>query len=104
MDEVTPNEIARTLGVTGLTFRNWLRSEKVAGHPLLAGHEYRTHYRFTRQGADQLTTEYRASGGRPRAPGQPYRGTAKGKEGPAFASPPRPARQNPASRRSRSSK
>jgi predicted transcriptional regulator len=41
VDEVTPNEIARTLGVTGLTFRNWLRSEKVAGHPLLAGHEYR---------------------------------------------------------------
>jgi TDG/mug DNA glycosylase family protein len=103
VDEVTPNEIARTLGVTGLTFRNWLRSEKVAGHPLLAGHEYRTRYRFTRREADQLATEYRASGGRPRAPAQPYRGTAKGKEAPAYASPSRQARQKPASRRSTSS-
>ena len=102
MDEVTPNEIARTLGLTGLTFRSWLRSEKVAGHPLLAGHEARTRYRFTRQEADQLTTEYRASGGRPRAPGQPY-GTAKDKVGPALTAPPRPARQKPASRRSMSS-
>ena len=98
VDEVTPNEIARTLGVTGLTFRNWLRSEKVAGHPLLAGHAYRTRYHFTRREADQLTTEYRASGGRPRAPEQPYRGTAKGKEGPAYASPSRQAREKPASR------
>ena len=68
MDEVTPNEIARTLGVTGLTVRNWLRSEKVAGHPLLAGHEYRTRYRFTRQEADQLAAEYRA---RRAPPGHP---------------------------------
>ncbi len=102
MDDVTPNEIARTLGVTGLTFRNWLRSEKVAGHPLLAGHEYRTRYRFTRQEADQLATEYRASGGRPRGPGQPHSETADRKEGPAFVSP-SPVRQMSASRRSRSS-
>jgi hypothetical protein len=34
MDEVTPNEIARTLNVSALTFRNWLRAEKAAGHPL----------------------------------------------------------------------
>ena len=61
MDEITPNEIARTLSVTGLTFRNWLRSEKAAGHPLLAGHEYRSRYRFTRAEADQLIAEYRAS-------------------------------------------
>ena len=45
VEVVTPNEIARTLGVTGLTFRNWLRAEKAAGHPLLATHEYRTRYR-----------------------------------------------------------
>ena len=103
VDEVTPNEIARTLGVTGLTFRNWLRSEKAAGHPLLAGHGYRSRYRFTRQEADQLIAEYRASGGRAGAPRQPYYSTVKVREGPAVASPASPARQKPASRRSRSS-
>jgi hypothetical protein len=61
--EVTPNEIAKTLGVTGLTFRNWLRAQKAAGHPLVAGHEYRTRYRFTPEEAAQLIAEYRSSKG-----------------------------------------
>jgi len=74
MDEVTPNEISRTLNVSALTFRNWLRAEKAAGHPLLAGHEYRSHYRFTRSEADRLIAEYQASDGRARAPGRPPRG------------------------------
>jgi hypothetical protein len=81
VEVVTPNEIARTLGVTGLTFRNWLRAEKAARHPLLAAHEYRTRYRFTRQEAHQLIAEYRASGGRGRArpAGRPtQRGPAEG--------------------------
>jgi len=30
LHEVTPNEIAKTLGVTGLMFRNWLRAQKAA--------------------------------------------------------------------------
>ena len=51
---VTPNEIARRLGVTGLRFRNWLRAQKAAGHPLLAGHEHRTRYLFTLADAEQL--------------------------------------------------
>jgi TDG/mug DNA glycosylase family protein len=55
---VTPNEIARRLGVTGLRFRNWLRDQKAAGHPLLAGHEYRTRYLFTAADAEQLEREF----------------------------------------------
>jgi hypothetical protein len=60
--EVTPNEIAKALGVTGLTFRTWLRAQKVAGHPLVAGHEYRR-YQFTPDEAAQLISEYRSSKG-----------------------------------------
>ena len=63
MDEVTPNEIARRLGVSGLQFRNWLRDQKTAGHPLLTGHEYRSRYRFTRAEADQLAAEFSARKG-----------------------------------------
>ena len=60
VDEVTPNEIAKSLGVTGLDFRNWLRAQKALGHAVLAGHEYRTLYRFTPAEAAQLAAEYRA--------------------------------------------
>jgi double-stranded uracil-DNA glycosylase len=59
VDEVTPNELAKALGVTGLQFRNWLRDQKARGHPLLATHEYRTRYRFTRAEADELAAECR---------------------------------------------
>lgn len=55
---VTPNEIARRLGVTGLRFRNWLRAHKAADHALLADHEYRTRYRFTPADAEQLEREF----------------------------------------------
>jgi hypothetical protein len=57
-DIVTPNEIAKRLGVSGLRFRNWLRAQKVASHPLLASHEYRTRYLFTTREADQLAAEF----------------------------------------------
>lgn len=67
--DVTPNEIAKSLGVTGLTFRNWLRAQKAAGHALVAGHEYRTRYRFTAEEAAQLIAEYRSSKGT--APARP---------------------------------
>lgn len=55
---VTPNEIAKRLGVSGLAFRNWLREQKGEGHPLVASHEYRARYRFTRAEADQLAAEF----------------------------------------------
>lgn len=73
MEEVTPNEIARSLGVTGLQFRNWLRAQKAAGHPLVAGHEYRARYRFTRAEADQLAGEFRsdAASGAVKRPASP---------------------------------
>lgn len=56
---VTPNEIAKQLGVTGLMFRNWLRQQKALGHPLVAGHEYRSRYSFTAAEAEQLAAEFR---------------------------------------------
>jgi hypothetical protein len=63
VNEVTPNEIAKTLGVTGLTFRNWLRAQTAGGHAVLADHAYRARYRFTPGEAAQLTAEYRSSKG-----------------------------------------
>jgi hypothetical protein len=67
--EVTQNEIAKTLGVTGLAFRSWLRAQKAAGHALLADHAYRTHYRFTPEEAAQLVAEYHQAR-KPRPPRQ----------------------------------
>lgn len=85
---VTPDQIARRLGVTGLRFRNWLRAQKAAGHPLLAGHEYRTRYVFTRADAGQLEREFSAqrlrhstARGRPSAMSKRTdRGTSQGKQ------------------------
>jgi len=71
MEEITPNEIARWLGVTGLQFRNWLRAQKDAGHPIVAGHEYRSRYRFTRAEADQLATEFQSGTTHPRTSRRP---------------------------------
>jgi double-stranded uracil-DNA glycosylase len=64
---VTPNEIAAQFGVTGLRFRNWLREQKTAGHPLVASHEYRTHYQFPQAEADQLAAEFAEQVLRPRS-------------------------------------
>lgn len=94
MHEVTPNEIAKTLGVTGLSFRNWLRAQNAAGHPLVAGHEYRAHYRFTADEAAQLIADYRSSKGsapaRRAVPMTPVR--ASGGSAVTSASAPMPSR------------
>lgn len=55
---VVPNEMARQLGITGLQLRNWLRSQKSAGHPLLGGHQYRQRWEFSRADADRLMAEF----------------------------------------------
>lgn len=70
VDEVTPNDIVTSLGVTGLEFRNWLQAQKALGHALLAGHEYRARYPFTSAEAVQLAAEYSARTGQPRHPSQ----------------------------------
>jgi hypothetical protein len=57
---VTPNELARTLGVTGLQFRNWLRAKKASGHPTVVGHVKHQRYEFTPAEASKLLAEYRA--------------------------------------------
>jgi hypothetical protein len=93
MREVTPNEIAKTLGVTGLMFRNWLRAQKAAGHPLVAGHEYRSRYRFTPDEADRLIAEYRSS--KSTSPATPTVAQARPRAGstataPASSAPPLP--------------
>jgi TDG/mug DNA glycosylase family protein len=66
---VVPNEMARQLGVTPLRFRNWLRAQRAAGDPLLAGHVHGQRWEFSRADADRLMAEYaeqRSGGGRPR--------------------------------------
>lgn len=70
--DVTPREIAASLGVDAKTFRAWLRSEKAAGHPILDYHEHQGRWRFTQAESNQLLAEYRATGGRGRALGQSY--------------------------------
>ena len=70
---MTPNEIARTLGVTGLQFRNWLRDKKAAGHPTLAGHLKHQRYEFTPPEADALIAEYRGERGQRTVPRVPRR-------------------------------
>jgi TDG/mug DNA glycosylase family protein len=52
--------MARTLGVTGLQLRNWLRDRKAEGHPLLVGHRKHEPYKFSSSEAQQLLAEYRA--------------------------------------------
>jgi hypothetical protein len=73
MTEVTPSELAVRLGISGKTFRAWLRGENVAGHPIVAGHEHRSRYRFSHLEADQLAADYRLARGLARTPGEPYR-------------------------------
>lgn len=63
LEIVTPNEIARKLGITGLQFRNWLRDKKAVGHPLLVGHVKHQRYEFSRSEADDLAAEYRSERG-----------------------------------------
>lgn len=89
--------MAKALGITGLKFRTWLRAEKAAGHPLLAGHQYQGRWEFTRVDADHLMAEYRASGGRARPPG-PGRHTAV----PSTSASPAPEQATPAPVRPRS--
>jgi len=60
-EPVVPNEMAQTLGVTGLTLRSWLRAQKQAGHPLLADHQHRARWQFTPAEAEQLIAEYRSA-------------------------------------------
>jgi double-stranded uracil-DNA glycosylase len=81
---VTPNEIAKRLAVTGLRFRNWLREQKDAGHPLVASHVYRSRYHFTPAQADQLAAEFvsqvlGASGTRARATSPSTRASRSGR-------------------------
>jgi hypothetical protein len=79
--ELTPNQIARSIGVTGLQFRNWLRAQKAAGHPLLVGHEHRSRYGFTRIESDRLASEFRSGA----AAGPASRRSRRASSGPAAA-------------------
>jgi len=70
MNQVTPNEIARRLGITGLQFRNWLRDKWRAGDPRFADHRINDRWSFSVQLAAELEREYRTEhGGRGTATG-----------------------------------
>lgn len=61
MNQVTPNEIARRLGITGLQFRNWLRDKWRAGDPRFADHRINDRWSFSAELAAELEHEYRAA-------------------------------------------
>lgn len=52
------NDLAKQIGVTGPHFRDWLRAQKAAGHPVLVGHERHGRYRFTPSEANRLLAEF----------------------------------------------
>ena len=56
---VTPPEMAKELGVTGLQLRNWLRARASGGHPLLAGHVKGQRWEFSPADAETLMREFR---------------------------------------------
>lgn len=58
---VTAPEIARGLGVSGLTFRKWLRSEWRSGHPMLAHHTINDRWEFSQEEAETLKAQFRGS-------------------------------------------
>ena len=60
MTEVTAPELARSVGADARTFREWLRDQWRAGHPLLAGHVLNARWLFSASDARQLAAEYRA--------------------------------------------
>lgn len=63
MNRVTPNEIVRRLGITGLAFRNWLRDKWRAGDPRFADHQINDRWSFSVQLAAKLGQEHRAEHG-----------------------------------------
>lgn len=59
MDVVTPTEMARRLGVTGLRLRNWLRARAAADDPRVASHRKHERWEFTPDLAEELMAEFR---------------------------------------------
>lgn len=59
MTTVSPNEISRRLGITGLQFRTWLRDKWRAGDPRLANHRIDDRWSFSAELAAELEAEYR---------------------------------------------
>jgi double-stranded uracil-DNA glycosylase len=66
VNQVTPDEIARRLGVSGPQFRSWLRDKWRGGDPRFTHHRAKDRWSFGPMTAVQLEIEYRDehSGGR----------------------------------------
>lgn len=84
---VTAPEIARALGVSGLTFRKWLRSQWRSGHPMLAHHRINDRWEFSQDEAETLKAEFNGAAPRPTPtrkaePSSPKAGQAVRSEGP----------------------
>lgn len=58
-DVVTPNEMARSLGVTGLRLRNWLRDRAAAGDPRVGAHQKHERWEFDPALAAELMADFR---------------------------------------------
>jgi hypothetical protein len=57
---ITPNELARRLGISPKTLRAWLRGQKKAGNPLVALHMHYDRWFFTPEVAGELAHQYRS--------------------------------------------
>jgi TDG/mug DNA glycosylase family protein len=70
LNQVTPNEIACKLEITGLQLRNWLRDKWRSGDARFADHRINDRWSFSPELAAQLEQEYRHERiGRRRGPG-----------------------------------
>ena len=90
---VTALELARRLGVDPKRFRDWLRAQARAGHPLIGGHVRNSRWEFSPEEADQLAAEF--SGDERALSSQPRR------QGQSSPSPRRPGRPPEPDRRSK---
>ncbi|MDO8188316.1 hypothetical protein Q5424_10235 [Conexibacter sp. JD483] len=57
--QVTAEQFAARLGISGKTFRAWLRAQRLAGNPLVTGHQHRGSWLFDAEDATALEAQYR---------------------------------------------
>ncbi len=57
--QVTAEQLAARLGISGKTFRSWLRAQWRAGHPLLTDHQHGGSWLFDAEDAAALEVQYR---------------------------------------------
>lgn len=63
MNTVTPNEIARRVGISGPKFRSWLRDKWRGGDPRLSEHRIHGRWFIPEDLGRELEREYRSERG-----------------------------------------